>query len=204
MFGNAPPRKAAHRGIDCQRVTAALARVRTRRTPIGQGRLWTSPRYAVDRTSTRCGASSRREDAMGLIDLSHPIEDGMAAYPGSRPRVSSRSSITTRRATGMRDRRSSSSVAPSWPATREPISMPRSIAFATAMISRPCRWRASLVSQASLLTRAEPSGRFRSMGSRKGPFADARSWCERAGMPDGGRRSTGRMRRSCPRRWWSN
>jgi arylformamidase len=38
---------------------------------------------------------------MALIDLSHPIEDGMA-YPGLPPRASSRSSITTLRAAGGR------------------------------------------------------------------------------------------------------
>ena len=32
------------------------------------------------------------------------------------------------------------------------------------------------------------------------PCADARSWCARGGMRDGGRRSTGRTRRSFPRR----
>lgn len=80
---------------------------------------------------------------MTLIDLSHPIEDGMAAYPGLPPVRIFPILDGMPRATGMTGEPSSISEVPSWPVTPEPISMRPSTASVTARISRPCHWRRS-------------------------------------------------------------
>jgi kynurenine formamidase len=137
---------------------------------------------------------------MTFIDLSHPIEDGMAAYPGlppvrifaildhdaSRERYEGKAEFLLGGAE-LAGNTGTYLDAP-FHRFREREDLARlpleTVAGLPGLVVDP----------------ADPGERYRSRASTNDPCADARSWCARGGMGDGGRRSTGRRRRSFPRR----
>ena len=136
---------------------------------------------------------------MTLIDLSHPIEDGMAAYPGlppvrifaildhdaSRERYEGKAEFLLGGAE-LAGNTGTYLDAP-FHRFREREDLAR----------LPLETVAGLP---GLVVDPDQGERYRSRASTNRPCANSRSWCARGGMRDGGRRSTGRARPSFPRR----